>query len=412
VNSVRWVLLGAVIGVGNFFTIPNELSQIGALSFLFWHLITLVFLCAPLICAEMMWGKWLRRPLYDSFEVVSPKLKNLAIIILLTIGVAFPPYIYSFAEFILRAVLFFGNSLGISSEYLLTSDYSYLPYFGSVVISGLALITLKLSRDNFVRLIKTLILVGCISGVWVALEVIRQWGVGGHINLLQKGFRGTDFDDVLRISRFSFFSVTLSCSIFYTLVQWIPKRRNEEGGLIGTSFFLILGDFISSLLCFLIVAPFITDKNIILSGDMYLDLIPNSLVYLDGGYFTLFLLFLALLSAGFCTVAVIFWVCAEQLEAGLHQSRHNTIIRLSWWAAVALFLPIIPKLRSGMAETALHVLMPVSGLIFAVCVILKMPGKSQSLMLGDGFLIDPMVKFWRLSMIFLVIPYLVLTLIL
>lgn len=411
-QHVGWVLLGAVIGVGNFFTVPDELAKIGAFSFLFWHLITLIFLCAPLICAELMWGKWLRRPLYNSFEIIHPWLKNLAIIILLTIGIAFPPYIYSFASFIVRALIFFINATELPKTHIEVSDYSYLPYISSLVLAGLAILSLQLKRSTFVRLIRNFLLIALISGVWVVFEVVRQWGMGAHLQLLQQGFRGTTAQDVLRISKFSFFSVTLSCSIFYSLIQWLPKRRSEEGGLIRTSFLLVFGDFSASLLCYFIVAPFITAGAEVTSADLYLDWIPHSLLYLNGGYLTIFLLCLALFMMGFCTVAVIFWVCADHLEAGLNQGRRKTVLRLSWWASVALFLPIIPKLRLEMSELALHFMMPLSGLIFAVCVIWKMPRKSQNLMLGNGFVIDPLIRFWRVSMIYLVIPYLVLTLVL
>ncbi|HVJ65870.1 MAG TPA: hypothetical protein VM901_11485 [Bdellovibrionota bacterium] len=408
-KQIRWVLLGAVVGVGNFFTIPQELAKVGALAFLFWHLISLIFLCAPLICAELMWGKWLRRPLHNSFEIVHPRFKHLTVIVLLAIGVAFPPYIYAFSTFLVQTALFFVNSLGLTHEYQQIDSYLYLPYVGSLAIAGLAIATLQLRRTSFVRLVKALVLLSFAGAAWVAFEVIRQWGVDAHVHLLQQGFRNTWFRDVMRIANFSFFSVTLCCSIFYTLIQWMPKRRSEEGGLIRTSLFLALGDFVASFLCYLIVAPFITPRDVPTPSAIYLDWIPHSLIYLDGGYLTILTLCATIFAMGYCTVAVVIWVCADQLEAGLGQTRRRTIVRLSWWSVVALFLPIIPKLRQEMAALALHVLMPLSGLIFATFVMWKMPRKSQSLMLGHGFLLDGMVKFWRYSMLFLVIPYIILS---
>lgn len=410
-RSLKWVMLGAVAGVGNFFTVPDELAKIGGVSFFFWHAIALIFLCAPLICAELMWGKWLRRSLHESFEVVHRRAKDLAAVILLSIGFAFPPYIYSFSLFVVKSVVFFMASLGLASKYLQTEDFIYLPYFGSLVLAGLALLSLRLSRKKFAYLIRGLLIFSVLALLGVAFSIIEQWGLQSHLQLLRKGFRDLQPGDIRRVVGFSFFSVTLCCSVFFTLIQWLPKKRVEEGGLIWISFFLIAGDFLASLLCFLIVAPFVRPGLAVGPEEMYLNLIPHSLVYLDGGYSTIFLICVSLLALGFCTIAVIFCVVAEQLETSLQHSRKKTLVRLSWWSGVALFLPIVPKLRVEMSHWALQLLMPLAGLIFAVVVLWKMPPKSQGLMIGQGFYLDGMLRFWRFSMFYLVLPYLILTLI-
>lgn len=411
IRHLRWIMLGAVIGVGNFFSIPDELAKIGGIAFLFWNLISLVFLCAPLICAELMWGKWLRRSLYESFGVVHPKAKNLSVIMLLTLGLAFPPYIYSFSVFFVKATFFLANYWGVASNYLQSEDFIYLPYFGSLFFAVLSIASLRLRREWFSRLIQYLLIFAFVSIGVVAAEVIHQWGVSSHILLFKKGFLEMRLTDIFRVANLSFFSVSVCCSIFFSLIQWLPKKRVEEGGLIRLSFFLVGGDFVASLMCYLVVAPFVRSGLNIGPLDMYLDLIPHSLLYLSGGYFIILLMFAALLALGFCTISVVFWVCADHLELGLNHTRSKTLLRLSWWSVVALFLPIIPKLRTEMFDWALHFLMPLSALIIALSVLVKMPFKSQRLMLGRGFYLDGMVKFWRFSMYYIVLPYLVFTII-
>lgn len=410
VRSLRWVLLGAVIGSGNFFVVPDELARIGAFAFFFWHFISLLFLCAPLICAELMWGKWLRRSLHDSFKIVHPKAKDFATIILLTVGLAFPPYIFSFSNFLARSANMLSDSSLLVSSTNNIFDSVYLPYVSSLGFAGLALVLLRLDQNRFAKLIKRLLIVCFILLFVSAIVVLMQWGLGPHMALIRKGFMGIHFEDIIRVANFSFFSVSVCCSLFFSLIQWLPKTRVEEGGLIKLSFFVIAGDFLASLFCFVIVAPFIRSGLAVGHLDLYLSVIPQSLRYTSGGYLAMLSLSLGIAILGYLTVSIIYWVCAEHLELGLGHSRRKAVTRLLWWSVIALFLPVLPKIRASMYYWALDFLMPISSLIFALCVLIKMPRKSQQMMIGRGFYLDGLTRFWRFSMWYLVVPYMVFSL--
>ena len=410
-NELSWVMLGAAVGVGNFFTSPVLISKYGAVNFLFSHLAALLLLCAPLLCAEIIWGKWLRRPLHDSFEIFGKHWKHLATLVLLTLGLALPVFIFSFSEFITRALHLWGYVQGTWPAFDSIKASFLFYYLTSILVAVVGLSFSVLSKKKFTKLVKYLCIFSFSCWAFVAYFILNEWGFTHHSSLLQIGFKTVALNSFVEVALFSFYSVTMGCGIFYLLSHWLPKKRVEEGGVIRLCFFIIGGDFLASIFAFLILAPFI--KYGAGFGDhgpvkhLFLELIPQSMMFSNMGLFMLVLLNLSLVIMGIVTIAVLYRVCVENLKMSLRQTTSSAIYRLCWWSFIALFLPVLPRLKNSMNYLAIEVLLPLAALVFMVAVQFKMPKKSQSLIIGRGFLLDPMIKIWRFFTYAIVFPFLI-----
>ncbi|MBS1984142.1 MAG: hypothetical protein JST16_08215 [Bdellovibrionales bacterium] len=401
--------------MGNFLLLPSAVLYEGGLRVLLLHVLSLLLLGAPLVVAEMLWGRWLQRSYSRSFRAVIPWLSWAPMLGVGACMLIAPGYFVALGRLCMFGleVLARGGYPGptLRSHVDTSSLWSFAG--AALVVTLAALISLGTSR----RLVASArLLLGFALPAWLFLSIwtLSTWGNQGLLKILYWGAQPLSLDVALKVASFSLFSLSAGFGVLYTYVYYasqVPAHGGEDfwrrqGSLVKVVGWVVAGDLFASLASLVIVSPYgITSagKNFEVRSSLVLmlDWVPEILISAQGGGALVLLHLLALMAAGLAAAISLFEWASFQLESDFHWNRRRAVLN-TWILALCLSaLPLLPKLGAEMEHWGSDWFLPLSALVISWVVGWKMPVRAQRQIFGRGLLLDNWFRLWRFSIRYL-----------
>ena len=425
--------VGSAVGIGNFYVIPSLVLGKGGLIMVAVHLLGLFFLGSSLLLAEFLWSRWLLRPYLESFAAVSRNLAFVPLLTYLAVALILPSYIVELGRLLLLTMISIRESGFVPSgaRAHIESNF-FLSYIGAFVVLAISCALTLRAPSRTARLMKLLVATSFSCWTFVAFKILSGWGNTGLSQILEWDSDHVNFDSVFRTLGFSLFTLSAGMGVMYTFTYYASQAPlssetrslpfwKRSGTLIRAVRWVVLGDFLSSLLCLVIVSPFAQSLSALqMAGEsknvdsllLILDWVPQILVHTRlASTFSANVFLIGLLAAGFASAISLLDLMAFTLERELRWSRRRAVGHVFVLGLLMILLPLAPYMGRLLSWVGADLLLPVSAIFLCFAVGWKMPFRAQQSIWGRGLLLDPLHRIWRLSVRYLVPGFLLIYLV-
>jgi|GEM_PF-2683808 len=428
-HDKKALFLGTALGVGNFLFLPKLFSQYDFRLVLFFHLITLFLLGAPLLVGELIWGRWLRRNPIDAFVFLKKPFKYTPYFSLLALAGLSPLYLLEVKNLLYWCVNVWSESgtLIPSFQTLPISQNLIWSLFGILVIIAALIPVIKMSRER-IRIVYLWSLVGVAILLMLSLmlQPISFWTVNKNFLFRASRSLSVNRELLLDVAALSLFTLSVGLGVHYWFTVWLsPLRRSVEemqqfwkhpGRVHRLVLQVIFFDFALTLIAALFLMPWLSlmplEGTELTFSRVFLEWWPEYLRAFSGGIYVMRFLSLALLVLGYLSLSslVLLGVYSTRLMLGM-RPRGSAIFFLSYLGIAGLIVSV-PVFMAPAEALVQDVLLPVAALLWALSVGMNFPKKDLYLVLGRSQVSDALTVLWYFSLRYLVPVFLVVYLIL
>lgn len=419
-GDLVWLALGTAIGIENFFFLPSEVLYGGGLTVLVLHVLCVLLLAAPLVMAELLWGRWLLRPYVQAYKVVGMGWMWVPLVSLGALVLIFPPYLIdvgSLGVLALETVFRTGQSpAGLRAQIETSPLRSYLGALSLLSFCAGAVLT---SSRSMAGIVKNLLRFSIPAWAVLTIYTVQNWGFEGLGRVLAWRPETLTWSLAFRVASFSLFTLSAGFGIFFTYVYYasqIPLQKpkvgqvglwQKQGGLLRIVGWVVVGDLMASVVSVCLVSPYglgavgqgVERRS---SAVLMLDWVPQIFLHQPYGIVWVFVYYMSVLCAGVAAAISIFDCLLFQTEREFNWPRAKAVWHVWAFCAILATLPLIPLFKEVMGFVGAQFLLPLSALLMSYVIGWKMPERAQRSIFGRGLILDRMFILWRFSIRFLV----------
>jgi SNF family Na+-dependent transporter len=407
--------LGSAVGIGNFLALPELFIATGGFTVLLVHLLSLILLGGPLLVAEMAWSRWLLRPYDKSFVVLGTRWKWLFVFGFAALIDITPPYVLEVGRLatVAAKMLWLGDFAEAGWAGVARSELeSYAGALFILAVTSLVAILPARVRARIVRGLMnyTFLCWACLS--WV---IFKTWGWSGLGRSLLWDYSRISLPQIFEIFTFSLFTLSAGLGVHYTFVFYASQKSVEEGGddawrrpgfLMRTVIWVLVGDFVASLVALVFVSPFavrdVLGRSSVDSRTIILEWLPEILNRIPGGQLWFWIYLTSFLAAGVAALHSLLDFASFSVESEFKSSRRKAVLGIFVVGVLLSALPLLPVFQRAMNLWGSRVFLPLSALALSLAVGWGMPTQAQRQILGRGPSLDGWHLIWQLSVRWLI----------
>jgi SNF family Na+-dependent transporter len=416
-HQVVYLALGSALGIGNLVLLPPLMAHYGIVSVFFLHFFMLLIFSLPLMLAEMMWSRWLFRPLKESFKVFGFFGKLIwPLIVLAWIDIT-PIYTIELGR--LTTDLF---RTWVAVPKFLEKAITHSPALvESLIYYGVSMVLLVLALGLCVfpkhrlaawfRNLGIMVLGGAILLV-AAVLTTTTWKAANITGLLNLEFHRFDATAILEIFTYSLFTLSTGLGIHYTFIfygsQKATSPRSKEaywktpGSLLRLATLVVIGDLLFSLLAFFLLVAFLgsglsqtwqaaqsSSHFFAVSG------FPSFILEMNQGILFYAIYVFVLLVSGFMALVSLLDVALFTIDQELRMKRWKSAVLLGFLLGLLSAAPLLPIVRDWVSDFGSAFLLPIVALLWSLAAGWAMPRRAQASLIGQGPVLDGTLQLWR-----------------
>lgn len=414
------LFLGTALGVGNFLVLPKLLAEHDFRLVLFFHLLSLFLIGAPLLAGEIIWGRWLRRNPLEAFVFLKKPLKWTHHISLIALFGICPIYLQEIQNLLLWVLKLWGfNKIKIPG-------FQSLPFIESLFWSLLGslfliLIIIPIIRISRYKIRKVFLFLLCLVLLLIILSLSLQplelWVIVKNSLFQSSRSLLVKQELFLDVTAFSLFTLSVGFGIHYWFTLWVSPMRpahsdyndfwKKPGRIHKIVLQVIFYDFIFSVISTLYIIPWLSLKSNRLEEitfvKVYVEWLPEYLSQFPNGLISLKLLSIALLILGYLSLStlILMGVYSTRISLKLKSTTSSALLFLFYLGLLVLLLNV-PQVLMILSSLSLDVFLPLAALFWSLSVGYHLKQKDLYLIMGRSPMSDALTLLWHFALKFIV----------